>query len=246
MSAGGPHRPPATRRELARFLDLVEEVARAVLRRRRLPLAKYLDDAIQDGFEGLARAFDRYDEDKGACFEAYARPCIKGAILDALDREKRANALKKLLAGADDAAADFAAGHEIRDAGIETPEGGQRAARKAAEGYLTALGVGFLCAIGKLDPEAILSARRDYAYALDVLQGLLGRLAAREQTVLLLRTIEGYAWEDVAEHMDRPRQTVQNWHTKAMDQLRRGLALRGIEGMPRLPDRDDEEEEEEE
>lgn len=245
MSTDEPRPPPASRADLALYLDLVESEARAVLRHRRLPLTTFLEDAIQDGFVGLAGAFDRYRGEKGSSFEAYARPCVRGAILNALDKERRADPVRVLLKGADAMAGDFAEHHVVHDEELQTQAGAARATRRGVEGHLTALGLGFLRAISRLDPESTLAARRQYAVALDVLQQLVGRLAQREQAVLDLRMGTELTWDDIAEEMSRPRSTVQRWFDNALNRLREGLAERGIIEMPPLPDREDDEEEEE-
>lgn len=241
MSSPSHRRSPP---DLTPYLGLVEQIARAVLRRRGLPPDQFLDDAIQNGAVGLARARAAYDPDRGASFEAYARPAVQGAIIDALRRDHRQEQIKKrLLEAADAAAGDFAEQHEVRDEGLGTPAGAAAAVRKGAESYVAALGVGFLGAIGQLDPEAALSARRDYALALDVLQALVARLAEREQLVLRLHTLEGFGWDEVAEHAGKGRATVQRWHAGALEQLRKGLAGRGVAERPRSADKGEDEEE---
>ncbi len=246
MSTDEPRPPPASQADVALYLDLVESEARAVLRRRRLPLTSFLEDAVQDGFVGLARAFDRYHGEKGESFEAYARPCVRGAILHALDRGRRADPMKVLLDGADAMAGDFAEHHVVHDEELQTQAGVALAKRKAVEGHLAALGLGFLRAISRLDPESALAARRQYATALDVLQRLTARLAQREQTVLHLRMSTDLTWHAIGKEMGRPKSTVQRWFDDAIEKLREGLAERGIVEMPPLPDRDDDQEEEEE
>ncbi len=244
MSTHESRPPPASRADLALYLDLIESEARAVLKRRRLPLTSFLGDAIQDGFVGLAQAFDRYRGEKGPSFEAYARPCVRGAILNALDRGRRADPMKVLLEGADAMAGDFAEHHVVHDEEIQTQAGAAVATRKGVEGHLTALGLGFLASIHRLDPEIALTARRQYAAALDVLQQLTARLAQREQTVIHLRMSTDLTWDEIAEEMGRPRSTVQRWFDNAVERLRESLAERGIVEMPPLPDREDDEEEE--
>ncbi len=242
MSAEDPPRPPASRKDLARYLDLVEEEARAVLRRRRLPLPEFLDDAVQDGFLGLSRAFDAYDKEKNASFEAYARPAVRGEIIDRLDRRRRGDPVKVLLQGADSTAGDFAEHRRALEEELTTRDEGALESRHGAEGYLAAQGFGFLGAIRRLDPESALAAQRQYARALEAMRTLTAQLARREQTVIGLRQL-GLRWADVAEHMGVAKATVQTWHAKALEQLRKGLAERGITEAPPLPGREDDEEE---
>jgi RNA polymerase sigma-B factor len=68
-------------------LQLVAPIARAV--RAKLPARFDLDDLESAGRLGLMRAADRYKprENRGVPFEAFARPHIRGAMLDAVRRE---------------------------------------------------------------------------------------------------------------------------------------------------------------
>jgi RNA polymerase sigma factor (sigma-70 family) len=245
VKSRGPRRPPASRDELAVYLGFIEDTARAVLRRRGLRRADFLPDATQDGFLGLSRAWERYEGERGTSFESYARPFVQGAVIDGLRRGRKGDPVQALLQGADATAADFAETQQDDGEGPATPLAGQTVARRGTEGFLAALGFGFLGAIRRLDPESALQAQEGYAAALDTLKPLVARLAQREQTVLQLRTVEGLSWEDVVEHLGRPKSTVQRWHAAALDQLRAGLATRGVTEMPPMPDREDDEEEEE-
>lgn len=62
--------------------DLVKAIARKI--RSRLPRGVDVDDLIGYGVVGLIEAIDRYDDTRSVPFEAFARPRIQGAILDAL------------------------------------------------------------------------------------------------------------------------------------------------------------------
>ncbi|MCB9663716.1 MAG: FliA/WhiG family RNA polymerase sigma factor [Alphaproteobacteria bacterium] len=62
--------------------DLVKSIARKI--RARLPRGVDVDDLIGYGVVGLIESIDRYDGSRSVPFEAFARPRIQGAILDAL------------------------------------------------------------------------------------------------------------------------------------------------------------------
>lgn len=62
--------------------DTVKAIARKI--RARLPKGVDLDDLVGYGTLGLVEAIDRYDRHRSVPFEAFARPRIQGAILDAL------------------------------------------------------------------------------------------------------------------------------------------------------------------
>jgi RNA polymerase sigma factor for flagellar operon FliA len=62
--------------------DLVKSIARKI--RARLPRGVDVDDLVGYGVVGLIEAIDRYDHGRSVPFEAFARPRVQGAILDAL------------------------------------------------------------------------------------------------------------------------------------------------------------------
>jgi RNA polymerase sigma factor FliA len=63
-------------------LPLVRRMAVSVL--RRLPAHFTVDDLIGDGCVGLLRAIDRFDPQRGMCFEVWAARLIRGAMLNGL------------------------------------------------------------------------------------------------------------------------------------------------------------------
>ncbi len=210
--------------------------ARAILRHRGLPDRDFLEDAEQDGFEGLAHAAKRFEEHRGTAFLAYARPFIRGAILDALDRARRSKVLASLLQGADASAADFVATQDIGDEAYDGPGPAEAAMRRSLEDYLTAMELGYLGAIRRLDPEAQLAARREYATALQILGEELASLPERDQQVLALREVEELRWQEVAARMSSSKATVERWYGQAIGRLGRALRSRGLAGVPEPPD----------
>ena len=78
-----PALDPAAREKLILDnYDLVKAIARKI--RSRLPRGVDVDDLIGYGIVGLIEAIDRYDDSRSVPFEAFARPRVQGAILDAL------------------------------------------------------------------------------------------------------------------------------------------------------------------
>lgn len=90
IAAGGHRARVLARRDslVEQHLDLVDSIARAVA--ASLPRTFELDDLIQVGRLGLLRAATNYrpDEHNDTPFSAYARPVIRGAILDSARRGK--------------------------------------------------------------------------------------------------------------------------------------------------------------
>lgn len=67
-----------------RYAPLVRRIAHYMI--ARLPANVDLGDVIQSGMLGLLDAISRYEETRGAQFEAYAAQRIRGAIVDELRR----------------------------------------------------------------------------------------------------------------------------------------------------------------
>jgi RNA polymerase sigma factor (sigma-70 family) len=65
-------------------LDLPLAVARTL--QRRLPASFELDDLVQEGVIGLIWAAARYQPERGTPFQAFARPRVRGAILESCRR----------------------------------------------------------------------------------------------------------------------------------------------------------------
>ena len=238
MTGVGGSQPPSP--HPARLFDehrrMVEAEARVILRRRGLSVSQFLDDAVQDGFEGLAHAAERFEAERGTAFGAYARPFVRGAIVDALDGGHRASLGALLRRGADPRAADFVLGTQVSEEAYESAGAALSAVRKSLEGYLFAMGLGYLAGIRKLDPESALTARREHGLALQIVQEELARLPERDQRVLSLRVVEELVWDEVARRMSVSLSTAQRWHGQALHRL--GAAVRGrrIGVMPSLPD----------
>lgn len=240
MSSRGSGEPPTPRqRLLEEHLDLVEAEARAVLRQRGLSVQRFLSDAVQDGVEGLADAAERFKAEKGTPLRAYARPFVRGAIIDALNRARRSNVLAVLLRGADHRAADFVLANTIPEEAFESPGAAIAAARKSLAGYLASLNLGYLGAIRQLDPESALAARREHSIGLQVVQEEFGKLPERDQRVLTLRDVDELPWDEVARRLGASKSTVQRWRAQAVQRLGEALRNRGIAAMPPLPDEDE-------
>lgn len=76
--------PSAAEREarVLRYLPQVKYIARRI--HDRLPPQVPLADLVQAGVVGLLGAIERFDAGRGVDFAAYARPRIRGAIVDSL------------------------------------------------------------------------------------------------------------------------------------------------------------------
>lgn len=67
---------------IKRYLPLVERIARRML--VRLPASVTWEELVSAGHIGLIEAVDRYDAERTSSFSTFARPRIRGAMLDSL------------------------------------------------------------------------------------------------------------------------------------------------------------------
>jgi RNA polymerase sigma factor for flagellar operon FliA len=82
MSSSAPVTLPDRSAGLREHQALVRSIAWRL--RGRVPPSVELDDLVQAGLIGLDEAITRFQDDRGASFETYARRRIEGAMLDEL------------------------------------------------------------------------------------------------------------------------------------------------------------------
>lgn len=80
-----PAPTPAKRREWEQEIELVRQIAGALV--RRLPSHVDMDELISVGHLGLMEARQRFDASRGVPFAAFAALRVRGAMLDALRSE---------------------------------------------------------------------------------------------------------------------------------------------------------------
>lgn len=73
---------PARQAFITQHMPLVRAIARSMC--ARFPPQVELDDVMSHGMLGLIHAADRYDANRGVPFDQFARPRIRGAIVDGL------------------------------------------------------------------------------------------------------------------------------------------------------------------
>lgn len=102
----GDHRARvrARRDELVEsHLSLVQGIARRILH-AGLPPSFDLEDLVQTGNIALLHAATKYRDDGKTPFACYARPCVRGAILDSVRRKRYTEATMGPLGGLERAA----------------------------------------------------------------------------------------------------------------------------------------------
>ena len=69
------------------MLPIVESIASTLSKKVNMPPGVIYDDLVSWGVEGVVKALDRFDSDKGVQFKTYASWRIRGEILDNIRKE---------------------------------------------------------------------------------------------------------------------------------------------------------------
>lgn len=236
---------PLSAELLARRNRLTEEhmpLVHHVVRRmaRRIPSHVDIDDLVAAGSEGLLRAAERFDEDRGVAFSTFAGCSIRGAVLDALramdplarPTRRRVQALERAeasLAGqwssspSEDALAQAmdATPREVRDA---------IAMRRAA----SVVSLDEERTTGPLghvleDPRAVdVLGRVLLCEARDVVREEMSKLGESDRRVVVLYYAEGLLLREIAEILGVTEGRICQIHKRAIGRLRDAVRRRGL------------------
>jgi RNA polymerase sigma factor for flagellar operon FliA len=200
------------------YARLASTIARGELRRRPA-YGLELADFNQLAFGGLLEAIDRYDPQRGAPFEAYARHRIKGAIADGLARSS-------------EEAARFSARRRLEQERMQSLLGGRNAPHgenpigELAE-LATALAIGIMAENASLD-----GAARDKAHLYDSaawrdleLQVVeeIARLPGAEKTVMQHHYLNDVPFVEIARLLRLSKGRIAQIHRAALMRLRTRL-----------------------
>lgn len=180
---------------------------------------RWFDDLCGAGHVGAVEAAQRYDLASETSFEGFAWPRISGAMIDLLRRERR-RLSPKVAAAIDKAAAALEGAREytteVRDKDTDEVE-------EEACGAASGAGIALLCLGSRSqDPEEAAMQRERRGH----LEGALSLLSERDRSMLMLRYLEGWGLEAVADHFGIHRKTALK---RIKDALRRlGGRLRPI------------------
>jgi RNA polymerase sigma factor FliA len=233
--------PDARRQLLELYIGLVHHVAREIGRRTK---AVELDDLVSAGTFGLIRALDSFDLSRGLAFSTYAVRRIRGAILDDLrsqDWAPRAVRVKARRLQVATTALEGRLGRPPRpeevaeqlDIDVSTywrwrDDTASRTvvSYEGEPGTRPAGGT----ALQELleDPNAPTPAedlgRREQ---IQILRDAIGRLPAKERTVMALYYYEELNQRQIAEVMHLTESRVSQIRTQALKRLRSRLAPAG-------------------
>ncbi|MBX6395332.1 MAG: FliA/WhiG family RNA polymerase sigma factor [Alicyclobacillaceae bacterium] len=219
--------------DVTAYLPLVERMARR-MKSKVGPAA--LEDLISFGTLGLLEAAKRYDPGQETPFEVFARPRIRGAMIDGLRTESRISRrqwerVRKLQMAFDTLLAEGrqATDDEVcRELGIdrETFLGWLEEAEQSQVLSLDQIvysqdGEEFFVAdmiqdVRSEGPERYVSRRELRRILVEAIQ----RLPRKEQWVLSLHYVEGLSFKEVAEVLGVTPARVSQLHAKAILRLR--------------------------
>jgi len=234
-----------SRRSIAERNALVETHIRLVhhiVRRmaRGLPRCVEIDDLVAAGCEGLLRAAERFDEERGVSFSTFAGCSIRGAVLDALrDMDPLARPTRKRVSDLDRAEARLAGDYAGRvpddvlaqEAGLTRREVDDALrVRRAA----TTVSIDAERAEGNLahiieDPNADDAIGRVLIMeAHDVIRQEMDGLLPNDKRVVLMYYAEGMLFREIADALGVTEGRVSQIHKRAIHRLREAVRRRGL------------------
>jgi|SRR5690625_375475 len=222
---------------IKRYLPLVERIARRML--VRLPASVTWEELVSAGYLGLIEAVDRYDDERASNFSAFARPRIRGAMLDSLreldvlprSTRERINALNA-------AREKWFQDHGRRPTDQElaqTLELTLEQVRKLQRYERQSQLVRFDAPVQENDPQEKLLDRLIDERALDgqsrihrqeaedEIQRAFDSLAERLRMVIILYYVEELTMREIAEVMSLTTGRISQLHSEAIDTLRASL-----------------------
>jgi RNA polymerase sigma factor for flagellar operon FliA len=194
-----PVREP-TSEDIARYIPLVHQVVRRVL--RRLPSNVRREDLFSAGMFGLYDSIRKNGSDEGPKFEWYARIRIRGAILDELRAQDWLPRRARWVA-----------------AGRRAPSPGATNLPSAVVGF-DDLGAGELASqladTSTLDSGAQIELRSDC----ESLVAAIDQLPERERTIVRLHYFEGVRFKEIGALLGVSEPRISQLHARAIGRLK--------------------------
>lgn len=217
---------------------LVHHIVRRMA--RGIPPCVDVDDLIAAGYEGLLRAAERFDEQRGVAFSTFAGCSIRGAVLDALrEMDPLARPTRKRVNELDQAEARLAGRFGglvprdalAREAGLtqREVEDALRVRRAAStvsidlereEGSLSSVLEDPSCA------DAIGQVLLQEAH--DLVREEIEHLLPNDRRVVILYYADGLLFREIADILGVTEGRVSQIHKRAIHRLREAVQRRGL------------------
>jgi len=204
-----------------RLFERYVELARAVARgeqRRRPSYGLERGDFEQLAFGGLIEAIDRFDPVRGSPFEAYARPRIKGAISDGVERSSEAGAMFAFRRRIENERMRSLA-HEGAGASSVDPVGELAA-------LVATIAIGLIAeASANAGPDAPLDAYESVAFRDFKLRVIreISKLSEAQRTIIEHHYFLGVAFNEIAQTLKLSKGRISQLHRGALQRLRERL-----------------------
>jgi len=233
------------RRSTAARNRLVEDhlaLVRHIVRRmaRRLPPHVDSEELISAGYEGLIRAAERFDEERGVAFSTFAGCSVRGAVLDALrDMDPLARPTRERITKLEKARSRLA----------ETYGGAVPEHSLAAEAGLTdreardALTVRHAASCVSIDEEraegslagviedprsASVAGRLLIEEAVGVVRQEMSKLRRNDRRVVAMYYADGLLLREIADVLGVTEGRISQIHKRALTTLRNAVQRRGL------------------
>jgi RNA polymerase sigma factor FliA len=204
--------------------ELVERVVHRL--QRELDLSCDIGDLRAWGHQGLLEAKQRFDPNRGVRFSTFAYYRVRGAVIDGVRKQgwlrRRAYAKLKAYEAGDDVA------EQLADGEAQVPSSTLRERAQKLEDALGKISAAYMMsAVGQGEedtpdtPEELMTSAQTRA---TVTQSL-SALPERERVLLEAVYFEGSTIEEAGQRLGLSKSWASRMHAKALERLRKGLAV---------------------
>ncbi|MFH1428635.1 MAG: sigma-70 family RNA polymerase sigma factor [Candidatus Margulisiibacteriota bacterium] len=213
-------------------MPMVKVVAGTIVASGKLPPGITYDDLISYGIEGLIKAYQRFDKNRGVLFKTYASYRVKGEIIDKLRKEWRyrnPSGYKKVHEKIENSLEQFADNVGKSEEGIvEEKDPVQKVVANSAIVYLLSLDSMEVSSqeVGFKDSAENLMEEIEFARERAILWEEVKSLDIDEKKIVHLFYIENKKQNEISDVMGLSKSKVSRMHVKLVEKLRRRLKRR--------------------
>ena len=208
--------------EIEAHRELVERVVRRVA--NELDLSCDLNDLRGYGFQGVLEAKQRFEPERGVRFSTFAFYRVRGAIIDGVRKQgwltRRAYAKLKAFEAADSVAEASGEAHAQKPLESLAARAAEidDALSKVTAAYMLAV-VGQDREHDETTPESMLGSAQEQSSV----NRVLGKLPAKERTLLEAVYFEGVTIEQAGQRLGLSKSWASRLHGKALERMRKGM-----------------------